>query len=66
MAEVATPWLDSYPPGVPEHVEVPAGNLARLLADAARDFPNAPAVHFQGRTMSYAELADQAWRFAGA
>jgi long-chain acyl-CoA synthetase len=66
MPEVATPWLDSYPPGVPEHVEVPAGNLARLLDDAARDFPSAPALHFQGRTVSYAQLAEQAWRFAGA
>jgi len=66
MADVTTPWLDSYPPGVPDHVEVPSTNLARLLADAARDFPNAPAVHFEGRTVSYAQLADQAWRFAGA
>jgi long-chain acyl-CoA synthetase len=66
MVEVATPWLDSYPPGVPEHVEVPQVSLARLLADAARDYPHAPALHFQGRTTSYAELADQAWRFAGA
>ena len=66
MADAATPWLDSYPPGVPEHVEVPRGNLARLLADAARDFPHAPALHFEGRTSSYAELAEQAWRLAGA
>jgi long-chain acyl-CoA synthetase len=66
MVEVATPWLDSYPPGVPEHVEVPRASLARLLADAARDYPHAPALHFEGRTTSYAELADQAWRFAGA
>ncbi len=66
MVEVATPWLDSYPPGVPEHVEVPRVNLARLLADAAHDYPHAPALHFEGRTTSYAELADRAWRFAGA
>jgi long-chain acyl-CoA synthetase len=65
MVDVATPWLDSYPPGVPEHVEVPSTNLARLLADAARDFPHAPALHFEGRTTSYAELAERAWRFAG-
>jgi long-chain acyl-CoA synthetase len=65
MVDIATPWLDSYPPGVPEHVEVPRINLARLLADAARDFPHAPALHFEGRTMSYAELAERAWRFAG-
>src|SRR6266536_1450225 len=66
MTDVAAPWLDSYPPGVPQHVELPQVNLARLLADAARDFPHAPALHFEGRTVSYAELADQAWRFAGA
>ncbi|HZD01895.1 MAG TPA: long-chain fatty acid--CoA ligase [Actinomycetes bacterium] len=66
MVEVATPWLDSYPPGVPEHVEVPPVNLARLLADAAHDYPHAPALHFEGRTTSYSELADQAWRFADA
>jgi long-chain acyl-CoA synthetase len=66
MVEVATPWLDSYPPGVPEHVEIPGSNLASLLADAARDYPHAPALYFEGRTISYAELADRAWRFAGA
>jgi len=66
MVEVAAPWLDSYPPGVPEHVEVPPANLARLLADAARAYPHAPALHFEGRTTSYAELADRAWRFAAA
>jgi long-chain acyl-CoA synthetase len=66
MVEVATPWLDSYPPGVPEHVEVPPANLARLLADAAREYPHAPALHFEGRTTSYAELADRAWRMAAA
>jgi len=66
MDDVITPWLDSYPPGVPEHIEVPETNLARLLDSAARDFANAPALHFEGRTTSYAQLADQAWRFAGA
>ncbi len=66
MGDVAMPWLDNYPPGVPERVEVPSTNLSRLLVDAARDFPNAPALHFEGRTTSYAQLADQAWRFAGA
>jgi long-chain acyl-CoA synthetase len=66
MVEVATPWLDSYPPGVPHHVDVPTTSLARLLADAARDYPHAPAMHFEGRTTSYAELADESSRFAGA
>ncbi|MFL6189436.1 MAG: long-chain-fatty-acid--CoA ligase [Actinomycetes bacterium] len=66
MVDVTTPWLDNYPPGVPEHVSVPKASLAGLLDDAARDFPHAPALHFEGRTTSYAQLAEQARRFAGA
>jgi long-chain acyl-CoA synthetase len=66
MADVTTPWLDNYPPGVPEHVAVPTASLAGLLDDAARDFPHAPALHFEGRTTSYAQLAEQARRAAGA
>jgi long-chain acyl-CoA synthetase len=65
MPETTTPWLDNYPPGVPEHVELPKASLAGLLEDAARDFPHAPALHFEGRTTSYAQLADQARRFSG-
>jgi long-chain acyl-CoA synthetase len=66
MPETPTPWLDNYPPGVPEHVELPKASLAGLLEDAARDFPHAPALHFEGRTISYAQLAQQARRFSGA
>ena len=66
MPETTTPWLDNYPPGVPEHVELPRASLAGLLDDAARDFPHAPALHFEGRTTSYAQLASQARRFSGA
>ncbi|HKQ00396.1 MAG TPA: long-chain fatty acid--CoA ligase [Actinomycetes bacterium] len=65
MPETPTPWLDNYPPGVPEHVELPKGSLAGLLEDAARDFPHAPALHFEGRTISYAQLHQQARRFSG-
>jgi long-chain acyl-CoA synthetase len=65
MPETPTPWLDSYPPGVPEHVELPKASLAGLLEDAARDFPHAPALHFEGRTISYAQLHQQARKFSG-
>ena len=65
MPETTTPWLDNYPPGVPEHVELPKASLAGLLEDAARDFPHAPALHFEGRTTSYAQLAAQARRVSG-
>ena len=66
MPETPTPWLDNYPPGVPEHVDLLKASLAGLLEDAARDFPHAPALHFEGRTISYAQLASQVRRFSGA
>ena len=53
------------PPGVPEHVDLPKAGLAGLLEDAARDFPHAPALHFEGRTISYAQLHQQARQFSG-
>jgi long-chain acyl-CoA synthetase len=65
MPETPMPWLDNYPPGVPEHVEFPKASLAGLLEDAARDFPHAPALHFEGRTISYAQLHQQARGFSG-
>jgi long-chain acyl-CoA synthetase len=65
MPDATTPWLDNYPPGVPEHVTLPKASLADLLEDVARDFPHAPALHFEGRTTSFAQLAEQAHRFAG-
>ena len=55
MPETTTPWLDNYPPGVPEHVDLPKASLAGLLEDAARLPPRA-GLHFEGRTISYAQL----------
>jgi long-chain acyl-CoA synthetase len=66
MADWTTPWLDNYPPGVAERVEIPRENVARLLENSARDFPERPALHYEGRTITYAELADLSWRFAGS
>jgi long-chain acyl-CoA synthetase len=66
MADWTARWLDNYPPGVAEHVEVPRTNLARYLEDAAKEYPDRPALHFEGKSISYRQLADQAWRFAGA
>lgn len=45
-AEVARPWLSSYPPGVPATYTWPDVSLPRLLDDAARDFPDLDAVRW--------------------
>jgi long-chain acyl-CoA synthetase len=60
------PWLAHYDPGVPHTIDVPPIALPELLAAAARDFPDAPAIFFYGRTIAYAELDRLVSRFAAA
>ena len=60
------PWLAHYDAGVPHAINVPLIALPELLAQAAQDFPAAPALLFYGTTISYAELDTLAWRFASA
>lgn len=55
---VARPWIDEYPPGVPPDYPIPHVSLPRLLDDAVRDFPESPAVTFEGATTTWAELGD--------
>jgi len=60
------PWLAHYDAGVPHEIAIPPIALPELLANAAREHPDAPAISFYGRTISYAELDALATRFAGA
>jgi long-chain acyl-CoA synthetase len=60
------PWLPHYDPAVPHEIEVPQVALPELLATAARLFPDAPAILFYGKTITYAELDMFASRFATA
>src|SRR5207237_9389131 len=60
------PWLPHYDPGVPHEIDVPQLALPELLATAARLYPDAPAMLFYGRTITYVELDRLASRFAVA
>ncbi len=62
----AAPWLASYDPDVPEQVPVPRQTLDELLSNAAREFPDRPAIHFFGQAISYRELDRLSNRFAHA
>lgn len=62
----ARPWLASYQPGVPVHVQIPDHPLTWLLDEAVRQYPHHPALLYFGTKMSYAQLAAQADRFAYA
>lgn len=59
-------WLVSYDQDVPDTVPVPRQSIADLLATAAREFPNRPALIYFGQEMGYRELDRQSNRFAHA
>ncbi len=60
----ARPWLRHYDPGVPYTLNLTPAPLPALLQRAAERFPNAAALAFFGRTMSYDRLWDEVNRFA--
>ncbi len=51
--ELNRPWLDSYPDGVPKHIDYPVTTIGSLLDDVADKHPDADAIVFQGRTLSW-------------
>lgn len=58
------PWLKSFPPGVSWDVPLEPAPATRLLDDAARRWPEKPALEFMGRRIGFAELKRLAERFA--
>ena len=56
--EPPRPWIASYAEGVPEDLEPVTGSLVDIVEASARDYPDAPALQFFGRTTSYRELND--------
>jgi long-chain acyl-CoA synthetase len=59
-------WVDEYPCDMPSCVPYPRVPLSELLERAARRMPDVPACTLYGRSMSFAQLADQARRLARA
>ena len=60
------PWLTHYDPGVPHDITLPSIALPELLETAAHQFPDAAAILFYGKVITYAELDMLASRFAAA
>ncbi|WP_353810501.1 long-chain-fatty-acid--CoA ligase [Agromyces sp. SYSU T00194] len=65
MADASgTPWLASYAPGVPHHLDAPTGSLIDLIHESVAQYPDRPALEFFGRVTTYAELGEQIDRAA--
>lgn len=58
------PWLASYETGVPVEIKYEHACLTDFLSQRVAKFPEAPALLFQGYTMTYRNLADAVNRFA--
>jgi long-chain acyl-CoA synthetase len=58
-ASLERPWIAAYPPGVPPTYRLPEVALPRLLEDAARDFPERPALIADGTSVDHAGLRDR-------
>jgi acyl-CoA synthetase (AMP-forming)/AMP-acid ligase II len=60
------PWLKWYDEGVSAEVEVPPISLVDHFDKVRTDFPEKPALHFLGVTLSFSRLMELADRFAQA
>jgi long-chain acyl-CoA synthetase len=60
------PWLAYYDEGVPYTIAIPRVPAGDLLYSAASRFPSRTAIIFEGRRLSYRQLASEASRFARA
>ncbi len=59
------PWLASYDPNVPATVSIPKDKtFVDYLEEGFAALPNAPAVHYMGRAISFRELSALSLRFA--
>ena len=58
------PWTSHYDPDVPLEVEPATASLPEILLQAAARSPQAPALAFFGRRITYGQLEDQTARLA--
>jgi len=56
----------NWPEGVPHTIEYPEIPIFKMLDESAEKHPEAPAIIFQDKSMTYRELKDQVDRFATA
>ena len=60
------PWLKSYDPGVPQHLDYPAVPVFHFLDEAARLCPRRACLIFKGETLSYRQVATRTNQIAAS
>lgn len=66
QAYFSKPWLQWYPPGVPEEVEIPRSSVSEVFGQIVKKWGERTALIFHGRKISYSELGNLVDRFAAA
>ncbi|MFO7910893.1 MAG: long-chain fatty acid--CoA ligase, partial [Desulfotignum sp.] len=59
-------WLKSYEPGIAPTIDFTDMLVPQYLTESAKQFPDHPALIFQGYTVTFRELDDMVGRFAAA
>ncbi len=57
--KIEAPWFKNYEDGVPSSLNYPKVPLSNFLLEAARGFPENPALVFAGKKMSYHALQEK-------
>ena len=59
------PWLQSYPPGIPEEIDTHAyASVVEIFTESTQRFADRPAFRNMGKTISYRELDQLSKQFA--
>ncbi|WCN38494.1 long-chain-fatty-acid--CoA ligase [Aneurinibacillus uraniidurans] len=66
MTEPLFPWQMHYPSDVPFSLSYPSVPLYEFLLGSAREYPNAEALFFMGKRITYEQLRNDCFRFAAA
>ncbi len=59
-------WLNSYEKGIKNSVDFQDTFVTQYLEESVKNFPDSPALIFQGYTMTFKELNEMVSRFASA
>lgn len=58
------PWLDVYPPQIPNSLSYEEKPLQSYLKESAREFPDKVSVHFMGKDVTFKEVYESSLKFA--